>query len=599
MLIQKAVMPLGMKNESELSAYFADIFMHAKSADGAVCLFSDKNHAKNISYTKASEMHLRGPRELSRHDRRDAMFTFATFHEKQEMNRTLSNVSNVFAWSVDVDYTRTDLSPEDVFWHIMDVAGIPAPNYIEYGHRLRLIYLLEEPLRLIPGRKGTLLRGYSFMQKCVAGMINNAVSWAGAESCPVTSFFRVPGSFNTKTGAKIAVKHVTDERWTMQEIFDNWIPEDMIDKSGNASEWKSQWKQKRKSGRKVSSWNNRALWQRRMSQFEEMRNDLGIPREKLCFLYGISCLQTGQANTSEEAVQSILLFNREFSSPLSEKEIQSKFRTIRPYSFKDSTIADFLGTEYGSSFSRKSYDADRYKQKRAEQIENGDTKEQKISMRRNKVALLLQKGLSASSIATKLDISLATAKRDLAYLKQSESALSKQDNMQGTYTTQGASVSKAARSTPLSLRTSCVPAEYADKYGVVGSDKQCQLVQTTDVICYKQPDVVSETARRFVTKESSELYSKESTDAVDTYNIAHLNTEPVLIAIHRSTVHQIKEKSDVYQYNVPAYFSAYACKIDNYIQLKKNEPGSFTEENTNLLGRNKKEPPLPRSKLGA
>ena len=415
MLVQKAARPFCLQNEIELCKYFADVFQKAKPADGAVCIFSDKNNRKNISYVKACEMCNRGPKEISRHDRRDAMFTFSTFCENKTMERTISKISNVFAWSVDVDYKRKDLKPVDVLQYILDTASIPTPNYAECGHRLRLIYLFDEPLRMISGSKSSLLRGFSFMQKCIADLINDAVDWAGAESCPVNSFFRIPGSTNSKTGDVIQIVHLTDERWTMQEIYHEWIPDTMIDKSGCAKVWKDNWKKKKREGNK--SWNQRILWENRARKFEDLRRNSDIPREKLCFLYGVSCLQTGKAVSSEDVIKQIISFNEGFDIPLAEKEIRSKFRTIRSYAFKESTIADFLGIEYEKVFDRKSYDAFRYQKKRNEQIKFGYTKQQLLSTRRHQVFDMLQKKMRPAFIADVLGISVSTLKRDTVYIK--------------------------------------------------------------------------------------------------------------------------------------------------------------------------------------
>lgn len=424
--------PLGRKTEynalcSEWSSYFADIFRDARTADGAVCIFSDKKDQKNISFVRASQMFLRAPRELARHDVKDTFFTFATFRESKEMKRSYQNIDNIFAWSVDIDYMRTELAPLDVLQFILDTVSIPLPNYVEYGHRLRLIYLLEEPLRLLtPTSKKSLLNGFSFMQKCIATLINEEISWANAESCSAVSFFRVPGSINTKSGDVIKLCHLTDERWTMQEIFNEWIPDRLIDKSKTAACWKEVWKKKKHKNKR--KWNGYRLWERRMERFEELRQRENIPREKLVFLYGVGCLQTHRTNSSAETVEQLLRFNMGFPIPLEEKEIRSKFRTIRAYAFKEETIAAFLGVETEILFDRKIYDLERYRKKRQTQIKKHSTKQQKIECRRE-IVRQYHGTYTLAEIADRIKVSVSTVKRDLAFIKQTKEPLVKEPSI--------------------------------------------------------------------------------------------------------------------------------------------------------------------------
>lgn len=231
---------------SEIIDLFADVFSEAKQEDGYICIRSGPSHQDAQSWFNAYNISEDLKLELARHDYRDAFYSLGSYHKSENPTRTLDNLQNIFAFGIDIDYSNgnTQAHPLDVYQHIIDHVSIPTPNYIEYGHCLRLIYIFREPLRLYSGSKEKMIKGFTFLQKCLCKMINEEFDYCDtmlesleAEVNPATNFFRIPGSINTKEKQTIQIKHLTDERYTIQEFFTEYIPEAYLNSSENKSSW--------------------------------------------------------------------------------------------------------------------------------------------------------------------------------------------------------------------------------------------------------------------------------------------------------------------------------------------------------------------------
>lgn len=409
-----------------ITTYMKDVFAMAGNADGCVVLRSGtKGHAEqsffNVNKITTDAFYA----ELSRHDYRDCFFTFATYSTKKIPQRTESKLTNIYAWSIDVDYKNESISPLDMYEYIMENVELPTPNYIEYGHRLRMIYLFKEPLRLFPAQRAKLLQGYRFLQKVFVDRINTELSFGnenfGAESNPPTSFFRIPGSVNTKDGSTIKIEKITEERMSMQELFEEYVLPIEMDRSACKNTWYDAWKVNSKA-QIAGGFNIYRLWERRLALFEALQKDPEIGRKRLLFFVGVAYLQLGKAKTSSECVKLLLEFNRGLCKPLPEKEIESRYRQIKSYNFKDVTICQILElpADTFSCLTRKQKDAKRYQDKRDKQIAMGLAKFQKMQKRRNRIAYLLTLKTKTSEMCKEFGVSISTIKRDIKYLAEND-----------------------------------------------------------------------------------------------------------------------------------------------------------------------------------
>lgn len=423
----KAAKPFSTKSYvpyEQISAYLSDVYRDAKDQDGYICIRSgpDRSSAQSwIDVKKISEMI---KIELQGHDYRDTFFSFSSFKKSKCPERSLCKMQNIFAWSLDIDYQNENIDPKDIYEYIVDHVELPVPNYIECGHRLRMIYLFDEPLRLFPAQKDKLIKGFSFIQKSFCSAINDELSFGdtcfGAESNPATSFFRIPGSVNSKDGSTIKLEHITDERYTLQELFDEFITAKVLDLSGNKDTWYEAWRIRKLNSEKPL-FSIHKLWKRRQNAFLEMRSDTDVRRKTLCFLYGQSLIHLNEVSSSQELLEKLYEFNRGFICPLSERVIQSRDRLLfgHKYKYTDKKIAELLGSSYKkyAGYCKKDRDAARYDLVREVQIRSKKAKYQKIEIRREKIKSLLLKLCPVLKIAKLLHVSISTVKRDIKFLK--------------------------------------------------------------------------------------------------------------------------------------------------------------------------------------
>ena len=389
--------------------------------------------------------------------KRDAYFTPNTFSPsgKQAGSARKDNLYAVYSWALDIDYKAdwereydrsishwTHSIAEDLesrrpadalsFWTLLKDNltdySIPMPNYVEYGHQLRLIYLLPDPIKAgIPSGKKLIYTLEQIMQRFCT--ILNEHEDCGAEPQKLSSYYRIPGSINSKDSSTIHLLYVQDERYTVQDLLDGWMP--------NLPEWYGNWKNtphKKKSKKTVITHtgniaqihNAHSMRLNRMDALKALRSYPGIPREKLTFIFGA----TYQEEFPEEDVRDALYeFNDGFPEPLPSDEIRSKFRTLQEhqYYFKTETIASELGItletlqEYGMGVSQR-------KRERQAKIDAGETRQQKAEQTYKEYCRLREEGKTEKEAAEGISRTIRTAKR-LEARRKNEKARSKQTQL--------------------------------------------------------------------------------------------------------------------------------------------------------------------------
>ena len=106
------------------------------------------------------------------------------------------------AIAVDIDYKQIkrlkELEPYQVIKLLeMDFFDIriPTPNFIEYGNQVRLIYSVETCY--IPKFRDNVVT----LARRISDMFSHELKEYGAEKQNLETYFRIPGSINTKNGA--------------------------------------------------------------------------------------------------------------------------------------------------------------------------------------------------------------------------------------------------------------------------------------------------------------------------------------------------------------------------------------------------------------
>lgn len=452
------------------NAYLSDVFAHIQADTENIALWSHKKReTRTLSFIQDP---IKRNRLLQKFWASDFYFTPNTykpfntaaalsksskpskrFISGREGKQTEANLYRILAWGIDVDFRHIDesgldadsaslscsgtqLSSPTVFYDYLmqEMDGLlPVPNWIEYGHQLRLIYLLAEPINCSNGH--SLQKALKKATCFFCNLLNEALD---CHAEPQKAWYRLPGSINSKDGSVVAVQHISDVRFSVQELLNEYLPTLPLSKAEYSKKRKSSKRRDKSSasaasedlvvshdGRVARIHSNRTLQLNRMSDYRILRTFLGIPREKLLFLYAVSWLQIHD-NDQEQLMEELLRFNQGFPAPLPQKEVQSKFRTLpalmkeKRYRYRNSTIMQELGlSEDDCQSLGLTLHTDAKTLKRQQQIEAGNTSKQKQQRRYEQVwQLYVREKLGAADIAVLLGYSRATIKNDITRIRK-------------------------------------------------------------------------------------------------------------------------------------------------------------------------------------
>ena len=370
----------------------------------------------------------------------DILFSLNPFRTMERATR--NNLFCINAIPVDVDYKKIkgikDLEPYQVIKLLeMDFfeSKIPTPNFIEFGNQIRLIYSIETCY--IPKFRDNVVA----LARRISEVFAQELKELGAEKQNLESYFRIPGSINTKNGAKVKIYSYDEAvRYTLSELQELWLDE--------LPKWYKKRKGRVQAPKKVVKLHNVYAFNcNRLRDFEKIQsylNSMGIIelRVRLCFQYRNYTLiklkyQNGELKQEdyEFTKEEMLKFNNNFNEPLRPHIIESATRVVnyRQYLYKNETMLRFfndsssieidyelcekLGLE--SIFKIKTQEElnkDYYKKKL--KTEGKVTEKEKILQRREKIKDLLAKGLKQKDICSQLDISKPTYVRDRNFLKE-------------------------------------------------------------------------------------------------------------------------------------------------------------------------------------
>ena len=410
----------------------------------------NKTTGKNKVYPTSS---LKDPMKLRQvinsFGREDILFSLNPFRTMDRATR--SNLFCINAIPVDVDYKNIkelkELEPHQVIKLLeMDFfeRKIPTPNFVEYGNQIRLIYSVETCY--IPKFRDNVVT----LARRISEVFSQELKEYGAEKQNLESYFRIPGSINTKNGAEIKVFSYDDSvRYTLSELQDLWLDE--------LPKWYKKRKGRVKAPKKVVKLHNvYSLNCNRLMDFEKIQsylNSIEVTelRSRLCFLYRNYILiknkyQNGELKSEdyELAKEEMLKFNNNFNEPLRGHIIESATRVVnyRQYLYKNETLIDFLELDYElcerlglesiyKTKTQEEWNRDYYKRNsevRREvrkvdyreklKLQGKITKKEELELLRAKIKSLRAKGLKNNEICIELDIPQSTLKRHITYMKK-------------------------------------------------------------------------------------------------------------------------------------------------------------------------------------
>jgi hypothetical protein len=364
----------------------------------------------------------------------NGMFTPALYR-KLNMKNEMENLYAVFAFGIDIDYhsmkTYRDFSPMQMYSLLeQEVLGsdIPYPNYVEYGNNLRLIYILSDPIYNKKEPNGDIcpaIRLLNRVRNQFNYLINKSDKDFGADSVAMNSYFRIPGSINTKGNKVINIMKVAPYKWSLTELKDNYLMDEE-----SFAEWKRHHK-KRHFTNDVEFLNKRLSDVKTIqNHFNNNRGHTGY-RNELMYVAWITLhsklIHENKDNDKirEDMYKFIKDFNSNFKYPLPIREVESfripkKIMKMRTY-----TILNKLGISndearlMGLYMSGNIIDVDEKKayNKKYYEEKSSKHKNKQIMERRNRVKELRDRNVKISEIAKICNISIATTNRDIKWIE--------------------------------------------------------------------------------------------------------------------------------------------------------------------------------------
>lgn len=335
---------------------------------------------------------------------------------------------------------------------VADVTGegflIPMPTYVEVSPKIRLVYVLKEPVFLpyrdkkkrtatiiwiqrilseLCRKLETVEEVYAFPVKLNGFLLahgSKRVKWIGCYNRELKKqeFHELKDSrFYVRTypinWGKVG-KWREAKQWEIHELSDAVLPP--------LQDWYEKWKEKGdrvKPGIHISGTKRtpRELAYFRLELLSKLQKngyDVGF-REHMCFLFWNFAYQAGfDDGLARKMTQA---FNRQFETPMDDAEMVSRAAPSKQYRYKNSTLIEFLKipAKLADGLGLFVYDKTRYMREymRQYRAQKNPGRKPKVSLREkiaSKAQKLRREHLTISAIASKLGVSESTVKRSLA-----------------------------------------------------------------------------------------------------------------------------------------------------------------------------------------
>lgn len=329
--------------------------------------------------------------------------------------------------AIDVDFNKEQYTLKQALKLVKSYMGtkIPTATMIEYGHRIRLVYSLED----VPVTKKS-LNVYKLVAQQIADKLEEGL---GATPQPPTTYARIEGSINSKDGSKISTVIFNPVVYKLRDLQQQLLPA---------------WEKKvKKANKKVVYMPNAyQLNLDRLSDLEKIQSIRPDDKELLCYLYRNYCLLANM--TKEEAWEKTLEFNNKFPKPKRPNKLDGETKTLnrKQYLHKNETILKLLditkreeellnlktifSTEEAKRRDRV-YQKNRYKDNRHLKIEKAKklykdklkeegkkSKKEELQEIRKKIKALKDKGFKNKDIAQELHLTVKTLERHITYMRK-------------------------------------------------------------------------------------------------------------------------------------------------------------------------------------
>lgn len=273
----------------------------------------------------------------------DLMYTFNTYNNLK--SATEQDLHLITAIAIDVDFGEIrkfiNKKPLEII-NLLEKTEfnktIPTPQIVEYGHNLRLIYVLEKVPATIASKA---------LANKLATTIGSRLEDFGGSKQPLTTFGRVIGSINSKDQSEIKVMYFNTNNYKLKDLQEKWLEP--------LPEWYAEWKTK--TGRKVIRFNKNFKDQasfyvynkNRITDFYKIQefysdDDCAGFRRFLCFQVRNHAILAGYDESEAEKI--LKDFNNNFKKPLKWREIERDTRNVerKQYTYKSKTILNYIGS---------------------------------------------------------------------------------------------------------------------------------------------------------------------------------------------------------------------------------------------------------------
>ena len=359
----------------------------------------------------------------------DMMYSINCFNNMY--NATEESLFSLQNIAIDVDFDTNKYSINKVLKDIKNEMSnnIPMATIIETGHRIRLLYTIQD----VPATKKS-IKVYNLVSNAIAEKLKEY----GASAQSPTTYGRIEGSINSKNEAKISNILFNPKVYTLRELQNELLPP-----------WEKVIRKVNRNGKVVKFRNEYTLNLDRLKDLETLQSIREENyREILCYLYRNYCLLSNM--TQEEAWEKTRRFNSNFKNPLKENTLDSDTKCLnrKQYIHKSATILNILNISHKEEeelhlinimskyeykrrdrvYQKETYTGEKaeyrrkyYKNKYQEKLkaEGKQSKKEQLNELRQKIKALRQQGFKNKEIMQRLDIaSTTTFERHIKYLKE-------------------------------------------------------------------------------------------------------------------------------------------------------------------------------------
>jgi hypothetical protein len=316
-----------MENSSAYERAKYHAWFHHHEADGYITLAKKTEKGFKQYHVKPKQLALK----LSKWLGEDVYFSQNTFYKPQRQIELIRQLRSLY---VDLDCYLLNYDPK---WIIGKLEleffnqSIPEPSLIIFsGRGVVLVWLIDPvPFQALPLWQAV----QNHFVKQLKGMGGDTRATDAAR------VFRLDGSINSKNGEPVHVQYRHDYRYVLRDIQKEYLPD-------------IQPKKKTRGRRKTIErlYNTYSLHHARLLdlvKLVELRNyDLKGYRETILFLYRYwQCCYVADL---EEALRQTLIFNSQFTEPLSEKEVIRATKSAeKAWKAKNNTEANLVAKEKG------------------------------------------------------------------------------------------------------------------------------------------------------------------------------------------------------------------------------------------------------------